>query len=155
MPVCDGCCLCVVLEGPCGRSLFLGYCFDAPARLSVCARVSFGQVHCFHHGVNCILADEMGLGKTLQTIAFLTHVTLGPEPRAGGPHLVIVPLSVLTSWVLEFRRFSPHLRVVRLHSGDEKERERLRREVLADVTGYDVVRETLGGGGGGARGSSL
>jgi SWI/SNF-related matrix-associated actin-dependent regulator of chromatin subfamily A member 5 len=102
-------------------------------------------VHCFHHGVNCILADEMGLGKTLQTIAFLTHVTLGPEPRAGGPHLVIVPLSVLTSWVLEFRRFSPHLRVVRLHSGDEKERERLRREVLADVTGYDVVRETLRG----------
>lgn len=88
--------------------------------------------------MNCILADEMGLGKTLQTIAFLTQVTLGPNP-VSGPHLVIVPLSVLTSWVMEFRRFSPQLRIVRLHSGDEKERERLRREVLADVTGYDVV----------------
>ena len=102
-------------------------------------------VHSFVHGVNGILADEMGLGKTLQTISFLSHITLdGPEGRGrtGGPHLVVVPLSVLTSWVLEFRRFCPALRVVRLHSGDEKERERLRREVLADVSGYDVVVTT-------------
>jgi SNF2 family DNA or RNA helicase len=47
----------------------------------------------------------------------------------GGPHLVVVPLSVLTSWVLELRKFAPGLRVVRLHSGDEKERDRLRKDV--------------------------
>ena len=29
------------------------------------------------------------------------------QPLGLGPHLVVVPLSVLTSWVLEFRRFCP------------------------------------------------
>lgn len=47
----------------------------------------------------------------------------------GGPSLVVLPLSVLTSWMEELRRFSPKLRVVRLHSSDEKERDRLRKEV--------------------------
>jgi SWI/SNF-related matrix-associated actin-dependent regulator of chromatin subfamily A member 5 len=107
-------------------------------------------VNCYRYGVNCVLADEMGLGKTIQTIAYLTYVTLGDQPKTtssgggvsgkksklnpavkgdGGPSLVVVPLSVLTSWMQELKRFSPKLRVVRLHSGDEKERERLRKEV--------------------------
>ena len=45
-------------------------------------------------GVNAILADEMGLGKTLQTIAFLAHLKF--VEGVPGPHLVIVPLSVLS-----------------------------------------------------------
>lgn len=116
------------------------------------------MVNCYQHGVNCVLADEMGLGKTIQTIAYLTYITLGDEKGStqsnkkaktssssrndgqksnnnenidgdGGPSLVVLPLSVLTSWMQELKRFSPELRVVRLHSGDEKERERLRLEV--------------------------
>eukprot|EP00775_Hariotina_reticulata_P009454 gene9454-9620_t len=53
-------------------------------------------------GLNSILADEMGLGKTLQTITFLAHLkwNLGVP----GPHLVVVPLSVMSSWMLELAR---------------------------------------------------
>lgn len=125
------------------------------------------MVNCYKYGVNCVLADEMGLGKTIQTIAYLTYITLGdnqedvdeevsktnnkrskttastapsgasggsssrssPVKGDGGPSLVVLPLSVLTSWMSELKRFSPQLRVVRLHSSDEKERERLRTEV--------------------------
>ena len=46
-------------------------------------------------GVNAILADEMGLGKTLQTISFLAHLKF--NLGVSGPHLVICPLSVLSS----------------------------------------------------------
>ena len=37
----------------------------------------------------------------------------------GGPHLVVVPLSVLANWVQEFKRFAPDMRVVRIHVNDE------------------------------------
>ena len=48
-------------------------------------------------GVNAVLADEMGLGKTLQTIAFLAHLKF--DLGVPGPHLVVAPLSVLSSWM--------------------------------------------------------
>lgn len=90
-------------------------------------------------GVNAILADEMGLGKTLQTIALLAHVrfTLG-EP---GPHLVVAPLSVLSAWTAEFRRFCPAMRVLKLHSSDGEERARLMATV-EDCDAYDVAITT-------------
>ena len=44
--------------------------------------------------------------------------------------------------MLEFRRWCPSLRALRLHSGDAKERDRLRRERLADVASFDVVVTT-------------
>ena len=67
-------------------------------------------------GVNAILADEMGLGKTLQTIAFLAYLKF--NLNVAGPHLVIAPLSVLSSWMTELKRFCPQLRAVKLHSSD-------------------------------------
>ena len=63
------------------------------------------------NGMNPILGDEMGLGKTLQTISFLA--TLKFELGVGGPHLVVVPLSVINSWLTEFKKWCPELRVVR------------------------------------------
>lgn len=45
----------------------------------------------------------------------------------GGPHLVVCPLSVLSSWMKEFKHWCPELRVIRLHSSDKAERERFRR----------------------------
>lgn len=42
-------------------------------------------------------ADEMGLGKTLQTIAFLAHLKF--VRGVSGPFLVVVPLSVISSWM--------------------------------------------------------
>jgi SNF2 family DNA or RNA helicase len=65
----------------------------------------------YDKGINCILADEMGLGKTLQTITFFTH--LKDIRNISGPHLVVVPLSVLFNWISECRKFCPSLRLIR------------------------------------------
>ena len=69
------------------------------------------QMH--DRGMSAILGDEMGLGKTLQTIAFLSALKL--ERQLEGLFLVIVPLSVVSSWMSEFRRWSPNMRVLRVH----------------------------------------
>jgi SWI/SNF-related matrix-associated actin-dependent regulator of chromatin subfamily A member 5 len=94
----------------------------------------------FDRGMNAILADEMGLGKTLQSIAFLAHLKW--ERNVPGPHLVVVPLSVLASWVSEFKRWCPEMRVVRLHATDDDERRRLKRDVLSDPSQFDVAVTT-------------
>ena len=81
-----------------------------------------------------------GLGKTLQTIALLAHLKF--DRNTAGPHLVVCPLSVLSSWISELARWCPALRVVRLHSSDEGERARLRREVVTDAASFDVAVTT-------------
>jgi hypothetical protein len=93
------------------------------------------------NGVSAILGDEMGLGKTLQTISFLSSLTFGEG--IGGPYLVVCPLSVLSSWMTEFRRWCPRFRVQKLHSADRNERDRIRQKVLPDVASYDVVVTTF------------
>lgn len=98
------------------------------------------NVSMFDQGCSCILADEMGLGKTLQSISFLACIK---EMRnAKGPHLVVCPLSVLSSWMDELQKWAPSFRVVRLHSGDETERARLRKEVVPNTESYDVAVTT-------------
>ena len=42
----------------------------------------------------------------------------------------------------EFRKWCPSLRVVRLHSQDKNERERLRKHVLSDLESFDVIVTT-------------
>ncbi|KAK1935917.1 snf2-related chromatin remodeling factor SRCAP [Babesia divergens] len=59
---------------------------------------------------NGILADEMGLGKTLQTIALLAH--LACEHGNWGPHLIVVPTSVLINWEMEFKKFCPGFNIL-------------------------------------------
>ena len=51
--------------------------------------------------MNGILADEMGLGKTIQTIATLAFIA--SNYGNWGPHLVIVPTSILVNWEIEFK----------------------------------------------------
>ena len=89
--------------------------------------------------VNGILADEMGLGKTVQTIAFLAwlksqntrnsveasddeDVTSAVQAK---PHLIVVPVSVLSNWMREFETFCPDLNVVKYH-GSQDERAEIR-----------------------------
>lgn len=67
-------------------------------------------VSLFNNNLNGILADEMGLGKTIQTIALITH--LMEKKKVNGPFLIIVPLSTLSNWVLEFEKWSPTVMVV-------------------------------------------
>lgn len=43
-----------------------------------------------------------GLGKTLQSITFLAHLKW--VMNVPGPHLVVVPLSVMSSWMTELAR---------------------------------------------------
>ena len=59
--------------------------------------------------LNGILADEMGLGKTIQTIALLSF--LAGEMGIWGPHLIIVPTTLLMNWEMEFKRWAPGLKI--------------------------------------------
>ena len=90
----------------------------------------------YHAGISCVLADEMGLGKTLQTIAFLG--TLKRDLKVKGAHLVVVPMSVLSNWIAEFKKFCPSLKVVRYHSCDLTEKQRMRAIISAGVTTGEV-----------------
>ena len=58
-----------------------------------------------NNNLNGILADEMGLGKTIQTIALVTY--LMEKKKNMGPYLIIVPLSTLSNWMMEFEKWAP------------------------------------------------
>ena len=90
-----------------------------------------------------ILADDMGLGKTLQTLAWLAWLKERnrKNPR---PALVICPASVLHNWRRETERFTPHLKVLVLQSGNA--RHNLRKQIPQHdiiVTNYALLRRDL------------
>jgi len=60
--------------------------------------------------LNGILADEMGLGKTIQTIALLAYLAV--EKGVWGPHLIVVPTSIIVNWEMEIKRWCPGFRVL-------------------------------------------
>jgi ATP-dependent helicase STH1/SNF2 len=68
------------------------------------------MVSLYDNHLNGILADEMGLGKTIQSISLLTYVF--EIKHNHGPFLVVVPLSTLSNWVNEFKKWAPDLVVV-------------------------------------------
>ena len=63
------------------------------------------MISLYNNSLNGILADEMGLGKTIQTISLITYLI--EKKHQNGPYLVIVPLSTLTNWNLEFDKWAP------------------------------------------------
>lgn len=63
------------------------------------------MISLYNNNLNGILADEMGLGKTIQTISLITHII--EKKQNNGPFLVIVPLSTLTNWNIEFDKWAP------------------------------------------------
>ncbi len=63
------------------------------------------MISLYNNNLNGILADEMGLGKTIQTISLITYLI--ERKQQPGPYLVIVPLSTLTNWNLEFEKWAP------------------------------------------------
>ncbi|KAJ4332010.1 swr1 complex component [Ascochyta clinopodiicola] len=72
---------------------------------------------------NGILADEMGLGKTIQTISLLAYIAC--YRNVWGPHLVVVPTSVMLNWEMEFKKFLPGFKILTYY-GDINERKRKR-----------------------------
>ena len=73
--------------------------------------------------LNGILADEMGLGKTLMTISLLAHHAC--ENGNWGPHLIVVPTSVILNWEIEIKKFCPAFKVLTYY-GSLKERRKKR-----------------------------
>lgn len=65
------------------------------------------MISLYNNNLNGLLADEMGLGKTIQTISLLTYLI--EKKMQSGPFLVIVPLSTLTNWNLEFEKWAPSI----------------------------------------------
>lgn len=63
------------------------------------------MISLYNNNLNGILADEMGLGKTIQTISLITYLI--EKKKQNGPFLVIVPLSTLTNWKIEFEKWAP------------------------------------------------
>lgn len=73
----------------------------------------------FERRLNGILADEMGLGKTIQTIALLAH--LACVKGDWGPHLIVVPTSVMLNWEMECKKWCPGFKILTYY-GTQKER---------------------------------
>ncbi|KAJ2599291.1 ATP-dependent DNA helicase Snf21 [Coemansia sp. RSA 1721] len=68
------------------------------------------MVSLYNNRLNGILADEMGLGKTIQTISLITYLI--EKKRQNGPFMIIVPLSTITNWLLEFEKWAPSVSVI-------------------------------------------
>jgi len=88
------------------------------------------------NGMSSILGDEMGLGKTLQTLALFQYLAeYEPDQQENRPHLVVCPMSVLSSWMAEARKWVPNLHAVRFH-GPKAEREKLKHDLLMTAKEY-------------------
>ncbi|KAF2401763.1 hypothetical protein EJ06DRAFT_528919 [Trichodelitschia bisporula] len=91
---------------------------------------------------NGILADEMGLGKTIQTIALLAHLAVHHE--VWGPHLIVVPTSVMLNWEMEFKKWCPGFKILTYY-GDQNERKKKREGWMNDdlwnvcITSYQLI----------------
>ncbi|KAI7734217.1 hypothetical protein M8C21_029963 [Ambrosia artemisiifolia] len=67
-------------------------------------------VNSWRNDTNVILADEMGLGKTVQSVSMLGF--LQNSQQIHGPFLVVVPLSTLSNWAKEFRKWLPDMNMI-------------------------------------------
>ncbi|CAI9765682.1 unnamed protein product [Fraxinus pennsylvanica] len=88
--------------------------------------------------LNGILADEMGLGKTIMTIALLAH--LACEKGIWGPHLIVVPTSVMLNWETEFLKWCPAFKIL-TYFGSAKER-KIKRQGWLKLNSFHVCITT-------------
>lgn len=96
------------------------------------------MVSLYDNHLNGILADEMGLGKTIQSISLLTYVT--EIKHNHGPFLVVVPLSTLSNWVNEFKKWAPDLVLV-VYKGPPQARKELFKQEMASCQ-FNVLLTT-------------
>ncbi|CAI4398884.1 ALI_HP2_G0021190.mRNA.1.CDS.1 [Saccharomyces cerevisiae] len=95
------------------------------------------MVSLYNNHLNGILADEMGLGKTIQSISLITY--LYEVKKDMGPFLVIVPLSTITNWTLEFEKWAPSLNTI-IYKGTPNQRHSLQHQIR--IGNFDVLLTT-------------
>ena len=97
----------------------------------------------YQHHLGACLADDMGLGKTLQAICLFAGIKEGmiqsPEP-VSGPHLVVLPPSLLFNWEHEISRFYPEL-TVQSYTGKERTPSFSQADVV--LTTYGLIRRDI------------
>ena len=76
----------------------------------------------YNNNLHGILADEMGLGKTIQTIALFQYLI--DNKNNFGPFLVVVPLSTLSNWMLELKKWGPKIKVL-IYKGPPANRKKI------------------------------
>lgn len=74
----------------------------------------------YKQNLNGIMADEMGLGKTIQIISLFAH--LAEYENNWGPHLIVVPSSLIINWEIELRRWLPSFKLIVYYGNDRKEK---------------------------------
>lgn len=60
--------------------------------------------------------------KTIQTIALLAH--LACEKEVWGPHLIVVPTSVILNWEMEFKKWAPGFKILTYYGSREQRLEK-------------------------------
>ena len=98
----------------------------------------------YQHRLGACLADDMGLGKTIQAISLLAGIQEGiiqSPGRPDGPHLVVLPPSLLFNWEQEIARFYPDL-TVQTYIGKERQSDFAKADVV--LTTYGLVRRDIG-----------
>uniref|UniRef100_A0A8C5LGM6 DNA excision repair protein ERCC-6-like n=1 Tax=Jaculus jaculus TaxID=51337 RepID=A0A8C5LGM6_JACJA len=73
-----------------------------------------------------ILADDMGLGKTVQIIAFLSGMF---DASLVNHVLLIMPTNLISTWIKEFSKWTPGMRVKTFHGPSKDERTRNLRRI--------------------------
>ena len=82
-----------------------------------------------------------GLGKTLQTISFLAY--LKHHLGIAGPHLIVVPKSMLQNWAREFKQWTPDVNIVILTGTKEERAEIIANQLISQdfevcITSYEI-----------------
>lgn len=101
------------------------------------------MVSLYNNKLNGILADEMGLGKTIQSISLVTYLI---EKKHEDKFLIIVPLSTITNWTVEFEKWAPGVKVI-VYKGSPQQRKELQYEIRTSnfqvmLTTYEyIIRE--------------
>lgn len=80
---------------------------------------------CWNGSLFCLTINF--LGKTIQTIALLAH--LACKEYVWGPHLIIVPTSVILNWEMEFKKWCPAFKIL-TYFGSQKERAEKRKVIF-------------------------
>lgn len=99
-------------------------------------------VSLYNNNLHGILADEMGLGKTIQTIALFQYLI--DNKNNFGPFLVVVPLSTLSNWMLELKKWGPKIKVL-VYKGPPANRKKIITQALTSrkfnvlLTTYEYI----------------